>query len=218
MRHSQSIRSYSSLLLALVLSLTLVACDSGGSDGGEDDGGGSPFANEFSFEVTESTASAARKSALTTLNGFSFFFEGTDPETDSEAFVLYFTGEDELSSSSSSQGLFGFAVRETLRPGTGTYSLISLDDEDPGSNFGMVLLEGADDFGSGSGSFTWYIADGGTVELTTSSDDQVEGQVSAQAMQVTFDGTGSDTTRVTINGQFAAENGESFIGFRAFVP
>jgi hypothetical protein len=216
MRRSTHIHSYSSLLLALLLSVTLVACDSGGSDG--DDGGGTQFANEFSFEITESTASATNKSTAATLNGFSFFFEGTDPETDSEAFVLYFTGEDELNSSSTSQGLFGFAVRETLRPSTGTYSLISLDDEDPGTNFGMVLLEGADDFGSGSGSFTWHIADGGTIQLTTSEGDRVDSQVSAQVMQVTFDGTTSDTTRVTISGQFAAENGESFIGFQGFTP
>jgi hypothetical protein len=203
-------------LAAMALLLMVAACDSGG--GAEEES----FANEFSFsisEVTPSTAPLAAQQASTTLDGFSFFFEGTEPESNEDLFLIYFTQNNDLSDESASQGLFGFVVRYGPRPGVGDGNFVSLDTVvEPTEDFGMMLLEGVGDFGTAGGSFQWYLSDGGTIDVTTSSEDRVEGTINAEAMRVSFDGSASDTTRVTIDGSFAAQSANSFVGFSPFTP
>lgn len=203
-------------MLAVVLAFTVVACDSGGEN--QED-----VQNEFSFDITEvSNASeavtATTGNTQTTLNGFSFFFEGTDPNTNEKLFLIYFTQDSELSSESSSTGLFGFVIRNTLRPEADVYNFVSLDaDPELSTDIGMMLFESVGDYGTG-GSFSWYLSDGGTMQMTTSSDNRVEGTISADAMKVSFDGTAADTTRVTIGGTFTAKNADSFVGISPFTP
>lgn len=203
-------------LTATALLFMVAACDSGGGSDEES------FANEFSFSISEVTPSAAplaAQQASTSLDGFSFFFEGTDPESDEDIFLVYFTQNNELSAESSGQGLFGFVVRSGPRPGTGGGNFVSLDTEGvPSEDFGMMLLEGAEDFGTAGGSFNWYLSDGGTIDVTTSSGDRFEGTINAEATRVSFSGTEGDTTRVTIDGSFAARSADSFVGFSPFTP
>ncbi len=208
-----------SVIFAVLVGLVLVGCDSGGSNSTA-----STFQNEFSFDIaavptTDALATAPGATVGATLDGFSFFFEGADPETGEDVFVLYFTQENELSTASSSQELFGFAIREGLRPGAGVYDFVSIDaDLSPENDFGMILIESTGDVGTGGGSLSWYIAETGTIELATSADDQVGGTVSAEALKVTFDGAATDTTQVTIDGTFAAKNAESFVGVSPLTP
>lgn len=218
LKPNQYVSTVGSLLLAVVFALTLVACDSGGDNQGD-------VQNEFSFDITEVSPSsdavaATKERQETSLNGFSFFFEGTDPSSDEEVFLIYFTQNNELGSQSSSSGLFGFAVRNTLRPGTANYNFVSLEsDPDLSADFGMMLFESVENFGTGGGSaFSWYLSDGGTMQITTSADDRVEGTISADAMRVFFDGSTADTTRVTIGGEFTAKNADSFVGVSPFTP
>jgi len=204
-------------LAAGVLFLTLAACDSGGANNEE------PLANEFSFNIAEVTSSStsllAKQQATTTLDGFSFFFEGDDPQSSDDLFVIYFTQEEALSTESASQGLFGFAVRYGQRPGTGTANFVSLTSaSEPTDDFGMMLFEDVESMGTDGGSFSWYLSDGGTLEVNTSNDDRVEGTISAEAMRVSFNGSVSDTTRVTIEGPFAARSADSFVGVSPFTP
>jgi len=201
------------LLLAIVVGLTTVACDSGGDNNAAPD-----VRNEFSFDVTtlsdSGDAATADESAQTTLDGFSFFYAGSAPESDEELFVIYFTQENVLNDESSSEGLFGFIARESLRPGSGTYPLGTFESGgDAQNDFGMILFDNVGDFGTEGGSLSWYVVEAGTVNLTTSSDDRVEGTVSAEALNLTLDGNTSDSTWVTIDGAFTARNGESFVGF-----
>jgi len=204
-------------LMATTLLLMVAACDSGG--GASDD---ASFANEFSFSISEVTPSAAplaAQQASSSLDGFSFFFEGTDPESNEEVFLVYFTQNNDLSDESSGQGLFGVVARQGSRPGVGGGNFVSLDTEvAPAEDFGMMLLEGAENFGTAGGSFNWYLSDGGTIDVTTSSGDQVAGTINAEATRVSFDGSGTDTTRVTIDGSFAARSADSFVGFSPFTP
>lgn len=204
-------------LAAGALLFTLAACDSGGTNSEE------PLANEFSFSVTEMTSSStslvAKQQATTTLDGFSFFFEGEDPESSDKLFVIYFTQENDLSAESSNQGLFGFAVRHGQRPGIGTANFVSLASQsEPTDDFGMMLFESVGSVGAEGGSFRWYLSDGGTLEVNTSNDDRVEGTINAEAMRVSIDGSVSDTTRVTIDGTFAARSADSFVGVSPFTP
>jgi hypothetical protein len=195
----------------------VAACDSGGGASGDES-----FANEFSFSISEVTPSAAplaAQQASSSLDGFSFFFEGTDPESNEDVFLVYFTQNNDLSAESSGQGLFGVVVRYGSRPGIGGGNFVSLDAEGaPTEDFGMMLLEGAENFGTAGGSFNWYLSDGGTIDVTASSGDQVAGTINAEATRVAFDGSGTDTTRVTIDGSFAARSADSFVGFSPFTP
>jgi hypothetical protein len=77
----------------------------------------------------------------------------------------------------------------------------------------MILFDNVGDFGTEGGSLNWYVVETGTLNLTTSSDDRVEGTISAEALNLTLDENTSDSTRVTIDGAFTARNGESFVGF-----
>jgi hypothetical protein len=200
------------LLLAVAVGMATVACDSGGDNDAAPD-----VQNEFSFDVTTVSASGEAVTAdehETTLNGFSFFYEGTAPDTDEELFVVYFTEGDVLNEASSSEGLFGFVAREGLRPQSGTYPFVSFESGgDVQSEFGMILFENVGNVGTEGGSLSWYIVDGGTIDLTTASDERVEGTISAEAINLTIDGTTSDSTRVTIDGTFTARTAESFVGF-----
>jgi hypothetical protein len=208
-----------SMVFAVFVGLVLAGCDSGGSNSTA-----SPFQNEFSFDIaavstTNALATDPGAKVGATLDGFSFFFEGTDPETGEDIFVLYFTQENELSTESSSQELFGFAIREGPRPGAGVYDFVPIDaDLSPENDFGMMLIESTGDVGTGGGSLSWYLAETGTIQLSTSADDQVGGTVSAEALKVTFEGTATDTTQVRIDGTFAAKNAESFVGVSPFTP
>ncbi len=207
------------LCLAALVGLTLVACDSSGGDGTDPS-----FQNAFSFNVTEApnpstTATAAQGKTASTLEGFSFFFDGTSPESGDETFVVYFTQENILNDGTASEGLFGFVFRESLRPGNGSYNFVSLDsDPNLQDDFGMMIIESIGDFATGDGSYSWYISENGTLEMTTSSDDRVDATISAEALKVSFDGTATDTTRVAIDGSFSARSADSFIGFSPFAP
>lgn len=216
----------SALVLAALFTTTMVACDSSG-DTAEDP----QFLNEFSFSISEvesssSTTSNARgvvaqqSSSVQELNGFSFFFEGTDPETGEEAFALYFSSGDELTSESTNEGLFGFAFRESPRPSAGTYGFGALDGENgpPTAEFGMIVFENIGDFGNSETGFTWYFVDGGTIDLTSSGSGRVDGELRAEAMRLSFDGMTSDTTRVLIEGAFVSEDVETLVNFETLAP
>lgn len=216
MLNRQRLRFLLSLCLVGLLTVTLVSCD---SDGGNEDTGPT-FQNNFSFEVTEgSSSSTTVEGDRTTLEGFSFFFTGTDPESGDEIFVVYFTEEDEIGEASAQQDLFGFLVRERLRPRTGTYNLVSFEsDPDLQTDMGMMLIQNIGEFGMEGGSYGWYLGEAGTVEVTRSSDDRVDATIRADAKRVSFSETTVDTTQVEVTGQFSAQGAESFVGFSPFAP
>lgn len=199
------------------MTLTLVSCDSGGDT--EDTG--PTFQNNFSFEVTDGSSSSTTANAedRTTIEGFSFFYAGTDPDSGDQIFVVYFTQENEIGEESAQKDLFGFLVRERLRPGTGTYNLVSLD-ADPGAqdDMGMMLIQNIGEFGMEDGSYSWYLGEAGTVEITRSSDDRVDATIQADAKRVSFSQSTVDTTQVEITGQFSALGAESYVGFSALTP
>ena len=81
------------------------------------------FANESSSDVSKAPSASAslvaKQEAAATLEGFSVFFGGENPESGEEIFLAHFTPDNELNSGAASQGLFGFVVRYGPRPGLG---------------------------------------------------------------------------------------------------
>ena len=200
-----SFRSFAVLLVAGLLTLSLSACDSGGSND-------TSVNNRFSLEITSTGGSAVAKSANETIEGYSFFVEGEDPQTGDQAFGLYFADEQDLSQQSAQQGLFGFVARASSRPGTGSYTVSDADGDITSGAFIMVLYK---NIGTNMG--TYYIANSGSFEVTTSNDDRVEASVDVQATQFSFDANNQMTTEtVSITGSITAENADVFLGFSGY--
>lgn len=195
------------LFVAGLLTLSLSACDSGGSNEDDDPS----IDNRFSLTITEQSSSSAAKAVSETIEGFSFFATGQDPETNEQGFGIYMSDDENFGESSAQQGLFGIAVRLSGRPPAGSYSLVDIMDDDAGlesgSAFGFMLFRSID---SQSGAV--YFATGGTIELTASNDNRVEGTIEADAMGLDFSSDQSEPTPVTITGTFTARNAATFFG------
>jgi len=177
------------------------ACDSGGSNGGDVD-------NEFSLSVTPvSSGSSAELAQSKTLNGFSFFYDAENPQTGEQAFAVYFNDAESFSSQNAQSGLFGIVGRASSRPGTGTYQLAQgsgLTDSD----FVGVLWENIEEYQQGA---PLYVLESGTLTLDQSSSSTVSGSIDAQATELTFTNSGVTQQTVEIDGQFTAEDVESFV-------
>lgn len=200
-----SVRSFAVLLVASLLTLSLSACDSGGSSEEES------INNRFSLEITSVGDGSAAKAPAETVEGFSFFAQGEDPETGQQAFGLYFADEQDFSQQAAQEGLFGFIARASSRPGTGTYSITDSDEGVSSGAFVMVLYK---NIGSNTGTF--YVANSGTFNITASDDNRIEAEVDVQATEFSFDTNTTQTVNIT--GTITAENAETFLGFSGFTP
>ena len=172
------------LLLSAAL-LTIAACDSNGDD---DDGGGLPGSN-FSAEV-----SGAFNLSMTGSAGFAV---GTNAQTGEQAFQVSMTG----TSGSGAGAVISASVFGAGRPGTGTRSFISFDD----------LSGGTDPAGQLFGTFQFnsqtFLSDGGTMTITDSESNRVQGNFTMTAS--TFTGPGLPPAQtVTVTGEFDASGVE----------
>lgn len=202
----QRLLSLRLFFFALLSAFVLSACDSGGSNG-------DTVQNEFSLDIspTASTqAPMAKAGPDTTISGFSFFFSDTNPEGD-EAFVIYFTGNDKFSTQSVQQGLFGFLGRNGLRSdlGTGSFDVVNTDKGFNSGKFVGILFE---DFETSSqfGSNPYYVPESGTIDISKSTSNEVEGSVDLSAYKLQIDTSGAtptvDSTQVNITGNFSAKD------------
>lgn len=201
-------------LAVLSLFLTLSACDlSSVTDELID--------NTFSLSISPASnasstlAHASQSVRDKTIDGYSFFYDDTNPETNEQVFAVYFTGGDSFGSGTKS-GLFGFLARNSDRPEAGrSYTVIQQDRGLDRTNFLGTLYE---DFGNGDfQSAPYYLPTGGTVTIDESNDDEVAGSVDMEAFKITVDTTESppvDSTRVQITGDFTARdvNEDQFLG------
>ena len=207
-------RKISFLLVALLLAVTTLGCDSGGDDGS------ASFENRFELQITPTgtaSAVAAKQAASTTLDGFSFFVDATDPETGEDVFAIYFTGQDQFGEQAAQDGLFGFVLRLSSRPSTGTYNFASTDSPNAfEDDFAMILFEDIGNFdGTTAASYTYYVSTGGSMTLDRSDAGRVTGSLSVQATRLTFDPqnpAGASETDVTVTGTFDADDANEVIG------
>ncbi len=205
MHYSIPLRVLCIALLSLFVGLT--ACDSGGSNGGS-------VNNEFSLDVSpkgsSSGSSAAKALRDTTIEGFSFFYSGQNSDEE-DAFGLYLSGNESFDNPR--QGLFGFFARNSQRPDAGSYDLVKPEQGFDSGNFIGVVYE---DLGDNFQDAPFYVPQGGTVDLSKSTGDEVSGTVNIPtAYAITYDLSTSppsvDTTEVSISGSFTAKNVENFV-------
>lgn len=207
MRHLFSLRSICVALLPLLF--VFVACDSGGSNGGETE-----VNNEFTLNVSPKTngseSATAKASRDTTIDGFSFFYTGQN-QAGEEAFVIYLSGNDSFSPQNVQDGLFGFLARNSAQPSPGQYNMVDLDQGFDSGNFIGLLYE---DFGTdGFQDAPYYVPQGGTVDLSTSAEDEVSGTIdipTAYKITINVESGTVDSTEVSLSGSFTAKSAEEF--------
>lgn len=209
--------------LALVpLLLVFSACDSSGDEDTETD-------NEFTLDVnstSSSSALSAKSAPDTTLKGFSFFYDGEDPETSEAVFAIYFNGDNDFSQSSTQEGPYGFIVRKSSRPSTGTYNIASVRDVDgiDEQDFVGLIYEKIDEQDPNTGllSAPFHFLESGTLTLNESTDDRVSGTIDGTGVSFTIDTSGQtpqyNETSVQITGSFAARNVENFANVDPSTP
>lgn len=207
MRYLPSFR----FLLALLLPAFFVisACDSGGSNEEE-------INHEFSLSITPASnaEAAAPKVSAKDLNGYAFFVDTDDiEEVEEQAFVVYFSSNESLSQQNATHGLFGFVARQSSQPGTGEYTITNGANGEPtASEFIGWLYEDL----SSTQSSPFYLIQDGTLDLSTSNDNEVSGTISGTATAYTY--TNSELTHETVDvsGSFTAKNLDSYVPFNEY--
>ena len=204
-----SIRSIALVLLPLLFVLS--ACDSGGAN--KED-----INHEFSFTInpisSSSKAGVPFKNGQRSLDGFSFFVDADDiEEVDESAFVIYFNGNKSFSEEQATKGTFGFVVRESNQPDTGTYNLTS--GQDGGLNSTAFVGWLYEDLGDSQGA-PYYILEGGSLNISESSNNKVSGSITGRATAVTITSSGVTEEPVEISGSFTAKNIDNYVAFNAY--
>ncbi len=196
-----------SCLVVLSL-LVLPACDSGGSSS-EDE-----INHEFSLSITPTSSSANTAVPKVTekeLNGYSFFVDTEDIEqAEEQAFVIYMSGNESLSQENATQGLFGFLARRSTQPGTGEFTITDGSNGEPTtSEFVGWLYEDL----TNTQSAPYYFLRSGTLNLSTSNDNEVSGTIRGTATAFTFTETGVTEETVEVSGSFTAKNLDTYVPF-----
>jgi hypothetical protein len=191
--------SRASLLLLAALLLPLAACDSGGSNDEEE-----PDVEDGRVNVSvDGEASGS-------FDGFAYFYEYTDPNTDETFFGLVLTSVD--TETPNTTGEFITIVRQSSRPGAGTYSFANADDDldtdDLQSDLFVAIISSAT---ADQDVFGFYISDGGSLTIDQSSADAVSGRFEINATGFTFS-SGSqqaEEVNITVEGAFNANPSSS---------
>lgn len=175
-------------LFILLLGLFLVqGCSDAGSSTGS-------FTLEISGDIDR------------TIKGEAVFGGATDPETGNQGFVLVMTNSDPEDQSTTGQGAW-LVTDDSNRPGSGSYTVIDADNYDEGdSGFWGFAFVGENEQTT---QIVWTT--GGSVNISSSSSDNVGGSFTLQATGVSYDGQQQEEINVTITGDFDAIGGDAYI-------
>ena len=200
MRYSIPLRV---LCVALFPFLFVTACDSGGSNDSVD--------NQFSLTIEPASSSGTIVEAVQKeLNGFSFFYEGENPNTGEKAFGIYLSDNESFSKQNATDGLFGWVARSSDQPDSGSYSFTM--QPDPGdNNFVGFFYEDFANFQNEP----WHVIESGTIQINESSGNKVSGSIEATGTTYTPTDGGVTEEPVTITGSFTAKDVETFVAFNS---
>lgn len=195
-------------LLLLPFALALTSCDSGGS--GEAD-----VNNQFSFTITptSSSTSALQKRSQKDLNGYSFFVDTDDvAEVDDEAFVIYFSDNESFSEDDATNGLFGFAARDSGQPDTGSFTITDESSRSSSAFIAWLYEDVAE-----TQSTPYYAVQDGTLSFSTSTDDKVAGTLEGTAIEYKFTSSGFEQDTVEVSGSFTAEDLDTYVSYGSYI-
>lgn len=194
------------IIVACLFSLALSSC------GSTDTNNETDIDNRFSIEILPSSENGTSVIVRETLEGFSFFATGQDPETGEQGFGIYLNNSEDFTVNSSQNGLFGYLAKQSGQPGTGTFELADINNDDTGfdtgEEFAFVIIRNS---GSQQQS-SFIIGESGSVNITRSDSERVEGSISATGVEMIIGSDGVTETPVTITGEFTASGVDLFLG------
>lgn len=138
--------------------------------------------------------------------GKAVFGGATDPDTGEQGFVVVMTTAEDPENAQSASESAWLVKLNTDRPGEGSYSVVDSEtDENIESGFWAFsfLTDGQ--------SQVIYFSKSGTVDINSSSGDNVSGTFNIQAKGTSFSGQEAQEVNVTMNGEFNAIGGDAVI-------
>ena len=194
----RSLLSRAHLVLLAALLLPVSACDSGGSS------------DEPAVEDGRTSVSISGE-ASGSFDGFAYFYEYDDPNSEETIFGLVLTNTDTETPQASSE--FVILVRQSSRPDAGTYSFANFDDNpdagDLQSDSFLALVSSAT---ADQEVMTYYISNGGSLTIDQSSDDAVRGsfEIDATGFQLPSGSQQPEEVDITVEGEFNANPSSAF--------
>lgn len=195
---------YSPHRIFAVLLLFLIAggCDSGGDT--------ADFTNDFSLTIESlnpRSETVTREPAQKELSGFSFFYDGKNPDTGKQVFVIYLSDSENFSSQNVTQGLFGFIATLRERPERGTYELASPNPVLAPNQFSAVVYE---DFANPQ-QIAFHVVGSGTLTIDASTQDRVVGSIEATGTSHLPEDSTRTQKAINVQGSFIAKSVGSFV-------
>lgn len=191
-------RIFAVLLLLLIGS----GCDSGGDS--------ADFKNDFSLTIQSlnpRTETATRKSSQKDLSGFSFFYDGENPDSGKQVFVIYLSDSENFSSQNVTQGLYGFIATLSERPEPGTYQLTSPNPILVPGEFSAVVYE---DFANPQ-QVSFHVVGNGRLTIGASTQNRVVGSINATGTSYLPSDSSGTQKAINVNGSFTAKSVGSFV-------
>lgn len=140
-----------------------------------------------------------------TIEGEAFFGGATDPETGNQGFVVGMNTSHSDDESSAPEGAW-LVTDDSDRPGTGSYPILNADNYEEGDSgfwsFALPLQ------GENQQNQTIVFSTSGSVNISSSSSDNVAGSFNMKATGFTLDGQQQKEINVTISGDFDAIGGD----------
>jgi hypothetical protein len=179
-------------LLSLVLLFSFAACDSA-----EDDGPGNVDNGEFSADFGGDLDGS--------FGGNAFFSVVENPDIPGERGFLLFLTDAELTGADAQYGEYIFFARLGDRPGEGSYALADITDDTDVDTEGMTYGIYYNLTGQTAAAFLG--SESGSLNITSSSEDQVSGSFNFEAAG--FDSSTGQPITGTLSGSFEARNANS---------
>lgn len=139
-------------------------------------------------------------------SGTAVFGGATDPDTGEQGFALVMTTAEDPENAQSASESAWLVKLNTERPGEGSYSVVDSETEEnlESGFWGFSIL-------GGSQSQVIYFSKSGSVNISSSSGDNVSGTFTIQAKGFGFSGQQTQEYNITMEGEFNAIGGEAFI-------
>lgn len=190
------------LLLAIAFTFSLSACDSGGSNEEDDDDISEVDDGEAAVSIDGDPSGS--------FDGYAYFFDVVDEEEGEPYFGLMLNNTD--SETPGQSGQFIWIARQSSRPSSGQYDFATIDEETTdlqSDQFVAVALSIVEE----DNTTAYYLSHGGTLTITSSSDDRVAGSFSIEASGFQFNSETQENEEVdvTLEGTFDANPADTFV-------
>ncbi len=148
--------------------------------------------------------------ASDSFDGYAYFYEGINPETDESIFYIVLSNADDETPDQDARGIW--IARLSGRPDVGQHPFAQFNDESEYDLTPDEFVSFAWSVASDASVLGYYYADGGTLTITHSSDDKVAGSFEINAVGFTLSegGESLEEINLSIEGTFDARSADAY--------